>query len=70
MQDITWQEACNFSGYLKKNSPSFFKGYQNRFFRVLEGKIMAYFETETDKEPKGILNIETIIDLQVVGDKM
>ncbi len=70
MQDITWKEASSFSGYLKKNSPSIFKGYQSRFFKVLEGKIIAYFKKEGDKEPKGIINIVDIVDIQEVGDKL
>lgn len=70
MNNISYKEASTFSGFLKKNSPSLFKGYQKRYFRILEGKIMAYFESENDKEPKGLINIDSIIELQKVEDKM
>lgn len=67
MNDITPKEASNFCGYLKKKSPNLLKGYQKRFFRILEGKILTYFKSEDCKDPKGLITIENIIDLQKNG---
>lgn len=50
-------------GYIQKQSPSFLKRWQRRFF-VLERKMIKYYKTEADyenkKPPKGILNLQQI----------
>ena len=43
-----------FEGYLEKKSPGFLGGWQKRYFAILGGKVMVYYENqETKDKPKG-----------------
>jgi len=52
-------EEDSHKGYLEKQSPSFLKHWQKRYF-VLERKMLKYFKNEAEynngKPPKGVLN--------------
>lgn len=50
----------NFKGVLSKKSPKPLGGWQKRFFRVVEGKVIVYSEKENDKKPKGHIQISQI----------
>jgi len=61
--------ASNFSGWLKKKSPKMFAGWQKRFFKVLDGKLLTYSEKEADTTTKGALEIVLITQIKKAGDK-
>ena len=65
MDEITLETAQNFKGYLSKKSPSLFAGYQKRYFKVLDGKLLTYSEKEGG-EAKGAINIELISEIITV----
>ncbi|CDW89888.1 ph domain containing protein [Stylonychia lemnae] len=44
-------------GYLQKKSPSFFRGWQDRYVTLKDHK-MCYFEKEGDVDPKGVINFD------------
>jgi hypothetical protein len=69
MDQITLREAVSFSGYLEKKSPSVFVGWQKRFFKILEGRVLIYSEKEKNKESKGSINLEDLKDLKVLEKK-
>ena len=52
-------EDDKYKGFLEKQSPSFLKRWQKRYF-VLENKMLKYFKNKSDydsnKIPKGVLN--------------
>lgn len=68
--NISFNEAAYFSGYLEKKSPSMFGGWQKRFFRILEGKLLTYFEKDSDKEPKGAIDISSLSNIMADGQKV
>lgn len=51
--NLTNEECFNYSGWLKKKSSNILGGWQKRFFKILEGKMMIYSENENDQKPKG-----------------
>lgn len=69
MDDIDFVTAKNFKGYVEKKSPNLFAGFQKRYLRVLDGKILAYFGKEKDQTPKGIIEIKNITNLGHVDKK-
>lgn len=58
--EIPLEECKNFKGWLKKKSPSLMGGWQKRYFRVLDGKIIVYSEKEDDTTPKGQIGLTHI----------
>ena len=66
MENISYKEASTCCGYLDKKSPSLFGGWQRRYFKVLEGKVITYSDKENDKEYKGTISISKISDLRSV----
>lgn len=49
-------EASKIKGWLKKKSPSIFKGYQKRYFYILEKMFFVYSEKE-GSEVKGSIDL-------------
>jgi hypothetical protein len=50
-------------GYLFKLSPAFLKGYQRRYFMILN-EHLAYFECQEDIHPKGSIGVGEIVRVQ------
>lgn len=50
-------------GYIEKQSPSFHKRWQKRYF-VLDNRVLKYYKLQSDflnaKPPKGVLNFQQI----------
>ena len=69
MDQITLREAVSFSGYLEKKSPSMFGGWQKRYFKILEGRVITYAKNEKEKESKGSINMEDITEVKTVDKK-
>jgi hypothetical protein len=69
METISLNEASKFSSYVEKKSPSMWAGFQTRHLRVIDGKIIAYFETDKDNTPKGTVKINDIVGLTKVDKK-
>ncbi len=67
MEHINETIASNFSGFLEKKSPKLFAGWQKRFFKILEGRLLTYSKKEADIKSKGALEIVLISDLKKVG---
>lgn len=69
------EKAKNFKGMLGKESPNLFGGYQNRFFRIIEGdsnKGEFFLLTYADKENgnvKGVIPFNQITDITSVNKK-
>ena len=63
---MNFKDVCNFSGYLEKHSPRIFVGWQKRLFKILDGKVLAYFKNEA-KPPKGAVDIDKIKDIKSVN---
>ena len=49
-------------GFLEKLSPSKLQGYQLRYFETKNYKLY-YYQDETDLEPKGIIDLHTLISI-------
>ena len=58
--EITYEEAQKFSGYLEKKSKGLITTWQKRYFRILEGKIIVYMEKPEDIEIKGQFILDQI----------
>ena len=69
MDDINFVTAKNYKGYLDKKSPNLFAGFQRRYIRVLDGKILAYFGKEKEQTPKGLIEIKNISQLTPIDKK-
>ena len=49
-----------FEAYADKKSPGFFAGWQKRYWKILDGKLMCYFDSKEDKgQPKGTIHFVT-----------
>ena len=60
LNEITYENAKKFSGYLEKKSKGLITTWQKRYFRILEGKIIVYMEKPEDIEIKGQFILEQI----------
>jgi hypothetical protein len=69
MEAISIKDASSYCGYLEKKSPSMFGGWQRRYFKILEGKVLTYSEKEKDKEFKGTIGIEEVSGLKLTEKK-
>ena len=59
--NISIDECKKFEGYLLKKSPKLFKGFQKRYFRILDGKILVYSEKKEDNSTiKGQISLSQI----------
>ena len=58
-----------FEGYLEKKARNIFLGFQKRFFRCLEGKIIIYLEKKESKQINGQIEISSISSLKSVDSK-
>ena len=58
--EISFEEAKKFSGYLEKKSKGLISKWQKRYFHILEGKIIVYADKAEDIEVKGQINIDQI----------
>ena len=59
--NISLEECKKFEGYLFKKSPKLLKGYQKRYFRILDGKILVYSEKKEDNSTiKGQISLSQI----------
>jgi hypothetical protein len=68
MDNIDLSVASVYCGYLQKKSPSFFAGYQKRFFQVLAGKLLTYSD-KPGAEVKGSVRIVMIPEIQDTDSK-
>lgn len=60
----------NFRGFLKKKSPNPIRGWQKRYFRVLDGKLLVYSKKENDENVKGHIQISHITKATSVEKKI
>ena len=51
-------EDCDYSGWMKKKSPSLITTWKPRLF-VLRGRRLSYYYTENDTEEKGLIDISS-----------
>ena len=58
--EISLEECKKYEGWLKKKSPKLFGGWQKRYFRILEGKLIVYSEKKDSKDLKGQIPFEHI----------
>ena len=58
--EISFDVAKKFSGYLEKKSKGIITKWQKRYFHILEGKIMVYAEKPEDIEIKGLFILDQI----------
>ncbi|MCQ2815916.1 MAG: hypothetical protein MJ252_01500 [archaeon] len=59
----------SFEGYLEKKSPGFLGGWQKRYFAILGGKIMVYFDSkETKDTPKGTIQFINCTNAEPIPD--
>ena len=58
--EISFEEAKKFSGYLEKKSKGLISKWQKRYFHILEGKIIVYADKPEDIEVKGQFIIDQI----------
>ena len=70
LNEISYEEAKKFSGYLEKKSKSILTKWQKRFFHILEGKIIVYAEKPDDIEIKGQFIIDQITMPESVDERV
>lgn len=68
--DISLEECKKYCGFLKKKSPSLLGGWQKRYFKILEGKVMVYSEKKDEPKPKGLVKLEDITIPVAAEDKV
>ena len=68
-EEIPYDVAKKFSGYLEKKSKGLITKWQKRYFHILEGKIMVYAEKPEDIEIKGLFILDQISNPQSVADR-
>ena len=68
-EEISFDVAKKFSGYLEKKSKGLISKWQKRYFHILEGKIMVYAEKPEDIEIKGLFNLDQINNPLSVNDR-
>ena len=56
-------------GYLEKKARNIFAGWQKRYFRCLEGKIIIYTETKESKQIKGYCQIKNLEYIKSIDEK-
>jgi hypothetical protein len=67
MDNFDLTVASSYSGFLYKKSPSFFAGYQKRFFQILDGKLLTYADKQGG-QAKGALRIDLITNIALLPD--
>ena len=58
--EINFENCSNYSGRVKKKASKVMVGWQKRFFRIIQGKVILYSEKEDDDNPKGQIMISAI----------
>ena len=66
-KEISYEEAQLYQGFLDKKAKHLFSGWQKRYFRILDGKIMVYSEKKEDTTVKGQINIQQISMPESIG---
>ena len=56
MENLSLQKALKFSGNLYKKSHSWIVGYQKRFFEIVEGRLIYFFDYKK-LVAKGLINL-------------
>ena len=68
-EEISFDVAKKYSGYLEKKSKGLISKWQKRYFHILEGKIMVYAEKPEDIEIKGLFILDQISNPQSQNDR-
>ena len=68
-QEISFDVAKRYSGYLEKKSKGLITKWQRRYFHILEGKIIVYAEKPEDIEIKGLFILEQISEPQSQNER-
>ena len=61
--------SCDYSGWMKKKSPSLMTTWKPRLF-VLRGRRLSYYYTENDTEEKGLIDISSHRVLSADNDRI
>ena len=61
--------GCDYSGWMKKKSPSLMTTWKPRLF-VLRGRRLSYYYTENDSEEKGLIDISSHRVLPANNDRL
>jgi len=69
-EDVTYEEAKFYEGFLSKKSKNLMSTWQKRYFHVLEGKVMIYSEKKDSSEIKGQFNLEQISFPESVDERI
>ena len=67
--EISFEDAKKFSGYLEKKSNGVISKWQRRYFIILEGKIMVYCEKPDDIEVRGQFILDQITKPESVDNR-
>jgi len=67
--EIPLEECKKYEGFLDKKSPALLKGFQKRYFRILDGKILVYSEKKDDKKLKGQVSFDQITSYPIETEK-
>ena len=57
-----------FESYLEKKARNLFAGWQKRYFRCIEGKIIIYTDKKESKQVKGYIQIKKIFEVKSIRD--
>ena len=68
-QEISFDVAKRYSGYLEKKSKGLISKWQKRYFHILEGKIIVYAEKPEDIEIKGLFILDQISEPQSQNER-
>ena len=69
-EEVTYEEAKFYEGFLGKKSKNLISTWQKRYFHILEGKVMIYSEKKDDNEIKGQFNLEQISFPESVDERI
>ena len=62
--DVNSKNVLTYESYLEKKARNVFAGWQNRYFIILEGKLIIYTESKESKLVKGYMPIKKISDVK------
>ena len=68
-EEISFDVAKRYSGYLEKKSKGLISKWQKRYFHILEGKIIVYAEKPEDIEIKGLFILDQISEPQSQNER-
>ena len=67
--EMSYEEAKSYSGYLKKKARNVLGSWQKRYFQIIDGKTLIYKKKRKDEKIRGTINLAEISFPEIVEKK-